>query len=144
MIFNCNSNFKCCHSMCKRDWSGSWRFSCLVSWFCYHSIAKPANKTAAPPWPVPDYGPDIMFRFQGLSSASMSSGRSRWWWTKGIPHACLCIYHYQVQENAQYGTGGSQKGSTLSLSMMNCFQETKMCLQCVSSFVPELVLYGKH
>ena len=32
---------------------GSWRWSCLVNWFCYQLIAKPGNKTAAPPWPDP-------------------------------------------------------------------------------------------
>ena len=32
-------------------WVGSWRCSCLVTWFCYQLIAKPCNKTAAPPWP---------------------------------------------------------------------------------------------
>ena len=26
---------------------------CLVTWFCYHMIAKPGNKTAAPSWPDP-------------------------------------------------------------------------------------------
>ena len=26
---------------------------CLVTWFCYHLIAKPGNKTAAPLWPDP-------------------------------------------------------------------------------------------
>ena len=29
------------------------RSDCLVIWFCYHLIAKLANKTAAPPWPDP-------------------------------------------------------------------------------------------
>ena len=28
-----------------------WRCSCLVTWFCYHLIAKPGNKTASPSWP---------------------------------------------------------------------------------------------
>ena len=29
----------------------SWRLSCLVTWFCYHMIAKPGNKTGTPLWP---------------------------------------------------------------------------------------------
>ena len=33
----------------------SWRCGCLLTWFCYQLIAKPGNKTAAPPWPDP-YG----------------------------------------------------------------------------------------
>ena len=31
-------------------WVSSWRFGCLVTWFCYHFIAKPGNKTATPSW----------------------------------------------------------------------------------------------
>ena len=29
------------------------RCGCLATWFCYHMIAKPGNKTAAPSWPDP-------------------------------------------------------------------------------------------
>ena len=32
-------------------WVGSGGCNCLVSWFCYQLIAKPGNKTVAPPWP---------------------------------------------------------------------------------------------
>ena len=32
-------------------WVRSGRCGCLVTRFCYQLIAKPANKTAAPPWP---------------------------------------------------------------------------------------------
>ena len=35
-------------------WVRSWRWGCLVTWFCYQLIAKPGNKTAPPPWPDPD------------------------------------------------------------------------------------------
>ena len=34
-------------------WVRSRRCGCLVTWFCYQMIAKPGNKTAAPPWPDP-------------------------------------------------------------------------------------------
>ena len=34
-------------------WVRSRRSGCLVNWFCYHLIAKPGNKTAAPSWPDP-------------------------------------------------------------------------------------------
>ena len=34
-------------------WVRSLRCGCLVTWFCYHSIAKPGNKKAAPSWPDP-------------------------------------------------------------------------------------------
>ena len=34
-------------------WVGSWRCVSLVTWFCYQLIAKPGNKTAAPPWNDP-------------------------------------------------------------------------------------------
>ena len=34
-------------------WVRSGRCSCLVTWFCYHMIAKPGNKTATPLWPDP-------------------------------------------------------------------------------------------
>ena len=33
--------------------SRSRRWSCLVTWFWYHLIAKPCNKTGAPSWPDP-------------------------------------------------------------------------------------------
>ena len=29
------------------------KYGCLVTWFCYHLIAKPGNKAAAPSWPDP-------------------------------------------------------------------------------------------
>ena len=32
-------------------WVTSWRWCCLVTWFCYHLIAKPGNETAAPSCP---------------------------------------------------------------------------------------------
>ena len=34
-------------------WGRSGRCSCLVTWFCYHLVAKPGKKTAAPSWPDP-------------------------------------------------------------------------------------------
>ena len=34
-------------------WVRSWRWACLFTWFCYHLIAKPGNKTGAPSWPDP-------------------------------------------------------------------------------------------
>ena len=34
-------------------WVKSRRCGCLVTWFCYHFIAKPGNKTATPSWPDP-------------------------------------------------------------------------------------------
>ena len=34
-------------------WVRSRRCGCLVTWFCYHLIAKPGNKTAAHSWPEP-------------------------------------------------------------------------------------------
>ena len=30
-----------------------WRWNYLITWLCYQMIAKPDNKTAAPPWPDP-------------------------------------------------------------------------------------------
>ena len=39
------------HKIC--IWVRSWRCGCLVTWFCYHLIAKPGNKTAASSWPDP-------------------------------------------------------------------------------------------
>ena len=37
----------------KNIWVMSRRCGCLVTWFCYHLIAKPGNKTAALSWPDP-------------------------------------------------------------------------------------------
>ena len=37
-------------------WVRSGRCGCLFTWFCYHLIAKPGNKTAAPSWPDPCHG----------------------------------------------------------------------------------------
>ena len=34
-------------------WVRSWRCGCLVTWFCYHLIAKPGNKTTELAWPNP-------------------------------------------------------------------------------------------
>ena len=34
-------------------WVRSRNCGCLVTWFCYHLIAKPGNKTATVPWPDP-------------------------------------------------------------------------------------------
>ena len=34
-------------------WVRSGNCGCLVTWFCYRSIAKPGNKTVAVPWPHP-------------------------------------------------------------------------------------------
>ena len=34
-------------------WVRSRNCGCLVTWFCYHLIAKPGNKTAAVSWPDP-------------------------------------------------------------------------------------------
>ena len=34
-------------------WVRPWRGTCLVTWFCYHLIAKPGDKTTAPSWPDP-------------------------------------------------------------------------------------------
>ena len=67
----CHHWLKCCiHCYCKISincsflialfftnakliWVRSRRWGCLVTWFCYHLIAKPGNKTAAPSWPDP-------------------------------------------------------------------------------------------
>ena len=32
-------------------WVEPQRCDCLVTWFCYHLIAKPGNRTAPPSWP---------------------------------------------------------------------------------------------
>ena len=40
-------------------WVRSLNWGCLVTWFCYHLIAKPGNKTAPVPWPDP-YSDPIM------------------------------------------------------------------------------------
>ena len=41
----------------KKTFNAIWvrwqRCGCLVTWFCYHLIVKPGNKTAAPLWPNP-------------------------------------------------------------------------------------------
>ena len=34
-------------------WVRSWRCRCFVTWFCYHLIAKPGNKTTTLSWPNP-------------------------------------------------------------------------------------------
>ena len=36
------------------EWVRSRNCGCLVTWFCYPLIAKPANKTATVPWPDPN------------------------------------------------------------------------------------------
>ena len=39
-----------------RSWVRSRRCGCFVTWFCYHLIAKPGNKTATPSWHDPAAG----------------------------------------------------------------------------------------
>ena len=34
-------------------WVRSRRWACLVTWFCYHLIAKPGKRTGTPLWPDP-------------------------------------------------------------------------------------------
>ena len=34
-------------------WVRAWSWGCLVTWFCYHLIAKPGNETASVSWPDP-------------------------------------------------------------------------------------------
>ena len=41
------------HAYMLNIWVRSWSCGCLVTWFCYHLIAKPGNKTAAHSWPDP-------------------------------------------------------------------------------------------
>ena len=44
------------HLLSHNNWllgSGHKGGPCLVTWFCYHLIAKPGNKTGALPWPDP-------------------------------------------------------------------------------------------
>ena len=43
-------------------WVKPWRCCCLVPWFCYQWIAKPGNKTVAPPW-LDIYFVHIMLNF---------------------------------------------------------------------------------
>ena len=43
-------------------WVRSRRCGCLVTWFCYHLIAKPVNKTVAPSWPDPDIRKSLFWR----------------------------------------------------------------------------------
>ena len=54
------------HHVKKYRWEvRSRRWGCLVTWFCYHLIAKPGNnKTAAPSWPDPVVGDYNMSMFQ--------------------------------------------------------------------------------
>ena len=51
----------------------SWRCGCLATWFCYQLIAKPGNKTAAPP-----YFPTHIFQVIKGPSSLQSSLSSQW------------------------------------------------------------------
>ena len=46
------------HLWDSNKWVRSRRCACLVTWLCYHLIAKPDNKTTPPLWPDPNK-PDI-------------------------------------------------------------------------------------
>ena len=48
-------------------WVGSQNCGCLVTWFCYHLIAKPGNKTAAVPWPDPSHVTVLVLNY-GISN----------------------------------------------------------------------------
>ena len=48
-------------------WVRSWKFGCLVTWFCYHLIEKPGNKTAAVSWPDPYHCFEVVWCCKGMS-----------------------------------------------------------------------------
>ena len=69
-------------------WVRPRRCGCLVTWFCYHLIAKPGNKTAATAWP--DQSNFVAFAW--------ATRRVR---SKGLPACNLIIYISLVPNNAQ-------------------------------------------
>ena len=57
------------------EWVRSRMCSCLVTWFCYHLIAKPGNKTAAPSWPDPyhHWNREVITLTSGLSLKALKA-----------------------------------------------------------------------
>ena len=54
-------------------WVRSLMGDCLVTWFCYHLIAKPGNKTATSLWPDP-----CMFFFVYLRNENILGKLRKW------------------------------------------------------------------
>ena len=58
------------------------RCGCLVTWFCYQLIAKPGNKSAAPPWPDSDHDHDHdyvrCFRYDTRIGQEQTRSKNTW------------------------------------------------------------------
>ena len=71
---------------CYIIWVRSWRCGCLVTWFCYHLIAKPGNKKATSLWPDP------------LVHITPAAVKSAWWlllcwWPGAVWHQSISNQH---------------------------------------------------
>ena len=66
-------------------WVRSWMCGCLATWFCYHLIAKPGNKTAAPSWPGPLYATSVAFGAQVRESIRSDTYLKLW---DAVTHPC--------------------------------------------------------
>ena len=64
--------------------------SCLVTWFCYHVIAKPGNKTAPTSWPDP-YAFEQTVQLPVIYNAMMLMWRH--WWRTGHSSGNILEYN---------------------------------------------------
>ena len=84
-------------------WVRSRMCGCLVTWFCYHLIAKPGNKTAAVPWPDPyhqEHNSDLEYIRVSSHEPSQNSLTFPWPFC-GFPWPwdILSAFHYCLNTN---------------------------------------------
>ena len=82
-------------------WVRSRRCDCLVTWLCYHLIAKPGNKTATSLWPDPYHWPTFCSSFQTWSiniqcscliKDSLPHAHILWYWPVIIPGSGKALF----------------------------------------------------
>ena len=66
--FRCKFRIRSFHKLLNNKWVRSRKHTCLVTWFCYHLIAKQGNKKSAPLWPDPNIW-GVAFQYKLASSS---------------------------------------------------------------------------
>ena len=64
-------------------WIRSRKCTCLVTWFCYHLIAEPGDKTGPPSWPDPY---TTKHSFKGFGDDQVIMLMVTWAWLHGNQH----------------------------------------------------------
>ena len=102
-------------------WVRSRRCGCLVTWFCYHLIAKPGNKTAAPSWPDPYVHVFLIVTLSGFYS--YSSALLYWHWGNHVTYHSQ-IWHMSLQ---RYGILDNVLGFDIIFVLFFKFESSNLC-----------------